>query len=130
MAANLTLSITANVSVVDPGDTVFLYANARNVGNETATNATFDAPLDVNASYVWSFPAATYDSVNRTLRWTVGSVAVGGRVDVAWVIRVAVGTPDNTTIDRYAASAGRGRDDGPRPGAGLRPATPAGPLGG
>lgn len=105
MAANLTLSIIANVSLVDPGDTVFLYANARNVGNETATNATFEAPLDVNSSYVWSFPNATYDSINRTLRWTVASLAVGGRVDVVWVIRVAVGTPDNTTIDcRWRAS--------------------------
>ncbi|HYT17466.1 MAG TPA: hypothetical protein VEO18_04365 [Thermoplasmata archaeon] len=105
MAANLTLSITANVSVVDPGDTVFLYANARNVGNETATNATFEAPLDINSSYVWSFPTATYDSINRTLRWTLATLAVGGRVDVVWVVRVAVGTTDNTIIDcRWRAS--------------------------
>src|SRR5947199_1005127 len=99
MAANLTLSIIANVSLVDPGDTVFLYANARNVGNETATNATFEAPLDVNSSYVWSFPNATYDSINRTLLWTVSSLAVGGRVAVVWVIFVAVGPPYKTTID-------------------------------
>ena len=105
MSANLSLSITANVSVADPGDSVLLYGSARNLGNETATNVTVEAPMDPNSSYIWSFPNATYDPTDRTLRWTVASLAVAGRVDVLWLIRVTIGTPDNTTIHcRFRAS--------------------------
>jgi len=105
MDADLTLSITANVSLADPGDQVLLYAYARNLGNATATNVTVEAPLDPNSTYVWSFPNATYDPVNRTLQWTVASLAVGGRIDVVWTIRIAAGTADNTTIlCRFRAS--------------------------
>ncbi len=103
--ADLILSITANVSLADPGDPVLLYAYARNLGNATATNVTVEAPLDPNSTYVWSFPNATYDPVNRTLQWTVASLAVGGRIDVVWTIRIAAGTPDNSTIlCRFRAS--------------------------
>jgi len=105
MDADLTLSITANVSLADPGDQVLLYAYARNLGNATATNVTVEAPLDPNSTYVWSFPNATYDPVNRTLQWTVASLAVGGRIDVVWTIQIAAGTADNTTIlCRFRAS--------------------------
>src|SRR5438105_4481193 len=105
MDADLTLSITANLSQADPGDQVLLYAYARNLGNATATNVTVEAPLDLNSTYVWSFPNATYDPANRTLHWTVASLAVGGRIDVVWTIRIAAGTADNTTIlCRFRAS--------------------------
>ena len=98
MDADLSLTIIANVSVADPGDSVLLYATARNLGNETATNVTLEAPLDLNSTYIWSFPNATYDQLNRTLRWTVASLAVGARTDIFWTTRITVGTADNTTI--------------------------------
>src|SRR5205823_3836419 len=98
MDADLSLTIIANVSVADPGDSVLLYATARNLGNETATNVTLEAPLDLNSTYIWSFPNATYDPLNRTLRWTVASLAVGARSDIFWTTRITVGTADNTTI--------------------------------
>jgi uncharacterized repeat protein (TIGR01451 family) len=98
MDADLSLSIIANVSVADPGDQVFLDATAQNLGNETATNVTLEAPLDLNSTYIWSSPNATYDPLNRTLRWTVASLANGSGVDVFWTTRILVGTADNTTI--------------------------------
>jgi uncharacterized repeat protein (TIGR01451 family) len=98
MDADLSLTIIVNVSVADPGDSLLLYATARNLGNETATNVTLEAPLDLNSTYIWSFPNATYDPLNRTLRWTVASLAAGGREDFFWTTRIMVGTADNTTI--------------------------------
>src|SRR5205809_7097828 len=73
MDADLTLSITANVSLADPADQVLLYAYARNQGNATATNVTGVATWDSISIYVWSFPDATFDPVNRTLQFTVSS---------------------------------------------------------
>ena len=98
MDANLSLTIASNVSAVDPGDSILFYGTARNLGNATATNVTLEAPLDLNSTYLQSFPNATYDSMNRTLRWTVASIAVGGWANTAWTIRVAAGMPDNSTI--------------------------------
>lgn len=96
--ADVTLSIDASTGVADPGDQVILHGTATNLGDETATNVSLEAPLDPNSTYIESVPAATYDAGTHTVRWTMTNLSVGSQIDVFWTLRVRVGLPDGTAI--------------------------------
>lgn len=96
--ARLVVSIAASATLADPGDSIVLDGLVENTGRAPAAQVRIEAPVNADATYVSSVPAATYFPSNRTLLWSVASLAPGEGRGVQWTITIDPGTPDQRAI--------------------------------
>jgi uncharacterized repeat protein (TIGR01451 family) len=94
----MSITKTADVLDADPGDEITYTLNYKNLGSGEATNIFVNDTIPVDVEYVSSNPA--YDEVNgRTYTWKIASLAGFSEGNITLVVKVKVGTPDETLLE-------------------------------
>jgi uncharacterized repeat protein (TIGR01451 family) len=92
-----------NGGAVVPGDTLVYTLSLTNTGNRAATATAITDVVDANLSNVLVLSGGgTFAAATRTITWTVGSVAVGATVTVAFSAQVVLPLDNGTTIANQA----------------------------
>ncbi|UCE37407.1 MAG: DUF11 domain-containing protein [Thermoplasmata archaeon] len=96
-APDMTITKTANVSEVDPGDTIVYTLFYENHGSGVATDVVVTDTIPLHTTFVISDPV--HDSVSgRTYTWNIGTVAGYGSGTITINVTVDAGTPDQTVL--------------------------------
>jgi uncharacterized repeat protein (TIGR01451 family) len=93
----MTLSKEADVSEVDPGDTVIYTIEYENKGTGDASGVIIVDTLPDDVTFVSSTSAPDL-IVGNTLTWNIGDVPSGTHVTITVTVTVNVGTPDETKL--------------------------------
>ncbi len=93
----VTIAKTADVSTADPGDEITYTIYYKNTGTGEATDLYINDTIPTDTEYVSSSPV--YDEVNGlTYTWKIASLAAGADGTITLVVKVKVGTPDETLL--------------------------------
>jgi uncharacterized repeat protein (TIGR01451 family) len=97
----LSMTKTADVSFVDPGDPILYTIYYENSGTGMATLVTIIDTIPADTTFVSSTPA--YNSVSGdTYTWNIGDLAPGSSGTVEITVTVDVGTADETLLHNVA----------------------------
>jgi uncharacterized repeat protein (TIGR01451 family) len=93
----VTIAKTADVSTADPGDEITYTIYYKNTGTGEATDLYINDTIPTDTEYVSSSPI--YDEQNGlTYTWKIASLAAGADGTITLVVKVKVGTPDETLL--------------------------------
>jgi uncharacterized repeat protein (TIGR01451 family) len=93
----VTITKTADVSTADPGDEITYTIYYKNTGTGEATDLYINDTIPTDTEYVSSSPV--YNEVNGlTYTWKIASLAAGADGTITLVVKVKVGTPDETLL--------------------------------
>ncbi len=93
----MTIEKTADVSTADPGDEITYTLTYKNIGTGLATNVVVQDNIPTQTEFVSANPA--YTSVSGdTYTWEIGDVSGGSQGSIELVVKVKLGTPDETVL--------------------------------
>jgi uncharacterized repeat protein (TIGR01451 family) len=93
----MTIEKTADVSTADPDDEITYTLTYNNLGTGLAINVVIEDTIPAQTEFVSANPA--YTSVSGdTYTWEIGDVSGGSGGSITLVVKVEIGTPDETVL--------------------------------
>jgi uncharacterized repeat protein (TIGR01451 family) len=111
----MTIEKIADVSTADPGDEITYTLTYKNTGTGLASNVVVEDTIPSQTDFVSADPAYTSVSGN-TYTWEIGDVSGGSGGSIELVVKVKLGTPDETVLTNtvtlnYDDSNGNAQDE-------------------
>jgi len=92
-----------NPSYYNVGEEVVFTVTARNSGPSAATGVVVTDTLPVGLTFVSASNGGVWDSVTRTVTWTVGNLAVDGEFSALLTALINAGTQGQTLVNAVSA---------------------------